>query len=221
MKIIEVLAKALNPHNPFSLFKSIWYTFEYTSRSGKISCGKKVIIYTSKDSITMFKGNSVFALRPCSIGYIGHPLFDNTIIQNRGELLSEGGLQLKPGARITVGENAILHIGSNVLIEHNTKIMASTSISIGDNTWISWDCNIMDTDFHTIIDQGMELPKTKPIRIGRNCWIAKGVTILKGVTIGDNVIIGANSVVTRDIPSNCLAFGSPCKVVKQNINWKK
>lgn len=221
MNVIELVAKTLNPHNPFSLLKSLRYTAKYTSKCGKISCGKKVHIYTSKAAITIFKGNSVFALRPCSVGYTGHPLFDNTFIQNKGELLSQGGLQLKPGVRIAVGENAHLHLGYNVLIEYNTKIMASDSITIGDHTWISWDCNIMDTDFHTIIDNDVELPKTKPIRIGNNCWIAKGVTILKGVTIGDNVIIGANSVVSRDIPSNCLAVGTPCRVLKENINWKK
>ena len=53
-----------------------------------------------------------------------------------------------------------------------------------------------------------------PVTIGNNVWIGGSVTILPGVTIGDNVTIGAGSVVTKDIPSNSIAVGNPCKVVK-------
>ncbi|MGL4787599.1 MAG: DapH/DapD/GlmU-related protein, partial [Cetobacterium sp.] len=56
--------------------------------------------------------------------------------------------------------------------------------------------------------------QTAPVTIGDNVWIGGGVIILPGVTIGNNVVIGAGSVVTKDIPSNFLAFGNPCKVVK-------
>lgn len=54
----------------------------------------------------------------------------------------------------------------------------------------------------------------EPVTIGNNVWIGGSVTILPGVTIGDNVTIGAGSVVTRDIPSNSIAVGNPCKVIK-------
>jgi len=54
----------------------------------------------------------------------------------------------------------------------------------------------------------------KPVTIGNNCWIGGSVTILPGVTIGDNVTIGAGSVVTKDIHSNSVAVGNPCKVIK-------
>ena len=54
-----------------------------------------------------------------------------------------------------------------------------------------------------------------PITIGNNVWIGAGSTILGGVTIGDNTIIGAGSVVTKDIPANVVAFGVPCKVIRE------
>jgi len=59
-----------------------------------------------------------------------------------------------------------------------------------------------------------------PVAVGNNVWIGGAVTILPGVTIGDNVTIGAGSVVVRDIPSNCVAVGNPCKVVRKldNLN---
>lgn len=54
-----------------------------------------------------------------------------------------------------------------------------------------------------------------PIHIGENCWLGAGVIVVPGVTIGDNVVIGASSVVTKDIPSNSVAMGTPCRVVRQ------
>lgn len=56
-----------------------------------------------------------------------------------------------------------------------------------------------------------------PVHIGRNCWIGAGAVIMPGVSIGDNTVIGAGSVVTRDIPSNVVAAGNPCRV-KRGIN---
>mgnify|MGYP003372065288 FL=1 len=52
--------------------------------------------------------------------------------------------------------------------------------------------------------------------IGNNVWIGGGAIIMPGVTIGDNVVIGAGSVVTKDIPDNSVAYGSPCRVVREN-----
>ena len=54
-----------------------------------------------------------------------------------------------------------------------------------------------------------------PVRIGRNCWIGAGVIIVPGITIGDNVVIGAGSVVTKDLPSNVVAVGNPCKILRE------
>lgn len=54
----------------------------------------------------------------------------------------------------------------------------------------------------------------KPIKVGNNVWIGGNVTVLPGVSIGDNVVIGEGSVVTKDIPSNVIAVGNLCRVIK-------
>ena len=54
-----------------------------------------------------------------------------------------------------------------------------------------------------------------PVRIGKNCWLGAGVIVMPGVTIGDNVVIGAGSIVTKDIPSNVVAVGNPCRVLRE------
>ena len=62
-------------------------------------------------------------------------------------------------------------------------------------------------------NRGLEY--ARPIKVGNNVWIGAGVTVLPGVTIGDNVTIGAGSIVNRDIPSNCVAAGVPCRVIRE------
>ena len=57
----------------------------------------------------------------------------------------------------------------------------------------------------------------KNITVGSNVWFGAGVLVCPGVSIGDNCVIGAGSVVTKDIPANTLAAGSPCKVIR-NVN---
>jgi len=59
--------------------------------------------------------------------------------------------------------------------------------------------------------------QTAPVTIGNNVWIGGGTIIMPGVKIGDNVVIGAGSVVTKDIPSNKVSYGNPCRVVRENI----
>lgn len=54
-----------------------------------------------------------------------------------------------------------------------------------------------------------------PIHIGKNCWLGAGVVVLPGITIGDNVVVGAGSVVTKDLPSDVVAVGNPCKVLRE------
>lgn len=57
---------------------------------------------------------------------------------------------------------------------------------------------------------------TAPVVIGDNVWIGGGAIILPGITIGDNVVIGAGSIVTKDIPSDVIAYGNPCKIMRKN-----
>ena len=58
--------------------------------------------------------------------------------------------------------------------------------------------------------------QTAPVVIGDNVWIGGGAILMPGVTIGDNVVIGAGSVVTKDIPSDSIAYGAPCRVMREN-----
>ena len=89
-------------------------------------------------------------------------------------------------------------------------------ITIGDNCYFNENFTILTHDYVTkvFINSGREfINSSGRVTIGNNVSTGQNVMILKGVTIGDNVFIGANSVVTKDIPSNSIAVGSPCKVI--------
>ena len=89
-------------------------------------------------------------------------------------------------------------------------------MEFGDNVFIAPNCSFYTAGHpldYKVRNKGLEY--AKPIKVGNNVWIGGNVTVLPGVTIGNNVTIGAGSVVTRDIPSNVVAVGNPCKVIKQ------
>ncbi len=115
-------------------------------------------------------------------------------------------------------------IGENFFANFNTTILDDGRIDIGDNVMIGPNVSLMATN-HPLLPQervAMKYPDghvsvseyAQGIRIGNNVWIACNVVVCDGVTIGDNAVIGAGSVVTRNIPANYVAYGSPCKPVR-------
>lgn len=123
------------------------------------------------------------------------------------------------------GEN--IFFGDNCEVNMNCTFLDDNRIVIGDNALIAPNVQIY-TAFHpTNAKERFGAPRpdgsfafcktrTAPVIIGRNVWIGGGAILLPGVTIGDNVVIGAGSVVTHDIPSDSVALGSPCRVIRPN-----
>jgi len=111
------------------------------------------------------------------------------------------------------------HLGKNVIFTDTPNFGSEPYlISIGDNTTISFDVAFVTHDAATRVIRNLpgrnkETVIYAPIKIGKNCFIGCRTVILPGVTIGDNVIIGAGSIVNRDISSNTVAAGSPCKEI--------
>lgn len=119
---------------------------------------------------------------------------------------------------IVAKKQAEIKIGNSVGISGAT-IYAWEKINIGDNTLIGANVKIVDNDFHPIDPQDRksaenDKTKTKPVIIGNNCFIGMNSIILKGTVIGDNTTIGAGSVVSGEIPANCIAAGNPAKIIK-------
>ncbi|ARY90248.1 MULTISPECIES: sugar O-acetyltransferase [Lacticaseibacillus] len=111
---------------------------------------------------------------------------------------------------------AHVHFGSGIYANFNLTLVDDTHIYVGDRTMFGPNVTLV-TATHPIDpslrEQGYQY--NKPIHVGRNCWFGANVTVMPGVTIGDNSVIGAGSLVTHDIPANVVAFGSPCRVVRE------
>ncbi len=108
-----------------------------------------------------------------------------------------------------------VHFGHHIYANFNLTLVDDTHIYIGDYTLIGPNVTLA-TAGHPILPElrlrGLQY--NMPIHIGKNCWLGAGVTVLPGVTIGDNTVVGAGSLVTRDLPANVVAVGSPCRVIR-------
>lgn len=125
-----------------------------------------------------------------------------------------------------------IHIGDNVIINMNCTFVDNNRIDIGSNVLIASDVKIYTATHSTVYSErvvdnwpdGMDIDYcrtfAKPIRIEDGVWIGGGAIILPGVTIGARSVIGAGAVVTRDVPADSIAVGSPCRVIKtiNNVN---
>lgn len=108
------------------------------------------------------------------------------------------------------------HFGKMVYVNYHLTCVDDTHIYIGDYTMIGPNVTIA-TAGHPILPELREqlYQYNMPVHIGRNCWIGAGAVIMPGVSIGDHSVIGAGSVVTKDIPSDVIAVGNPCRVMRE------
>lgn len=139
--------------------------------------------------------------------------------------------------RISDGKNPQLIIGNNVQINDYVHLSCAESVIIEDNVLIASKVYVSDLNHgnysslknpeHSCPDEIVKERKifTKPVKICQNTWLGENVAVLSGVTIGKNSIIGANSVVSKNIPENCIAVGNPAKVIKkynfETRRWEK
>ncbi len=119
---------------------------------------------------------------------------------------------------VTRTRDASIVIGDHVGISGAT-IYARESIEIGENTCIGGNSKILDNDFHPIEIEARnadmkEKIGTKPVVIGKNCFIGCNTLILKGTVLGDGCVVGAGAVVSGIFPENSVIAGNPAKVIR-------
>jgi acetyltransferase-like isoleucine patch superfamily enzyme len=151
---------------------------------------------------------------------IRKPMF----IANPGGISIGEGCFVRDGARLEVVDRidhaqGRLIIGNNVHFEQNVHIAACGTVTIEDDVCIAAGVAILDTSHpHGYPGEGNRVTQIQSgdayVHIGKRVFIGVGSVVLPNVTIGDNSVVGAGSVVTQDIPANCIAAGTPARVIR-------
>ncbi len=144
-----------------------------------------------------------------------------TELDKRAEMLREmfaeigEGCYIEPPFHANFGGKHV-HFGKNIYANFNLTLVDDTHIYVGDYTMFGPNVTVASAG-HPILPELREqaYQYNMPVHIGKNCWLGAGVIVLPGMTIGDNTVVGAGSVVTKDLPSNVVAVGNPCRVLRE------
>lgn len=195
--------------------------------------------------VKMFNSYHFIGLLNLGIDFLITKIFYNKSRIIRRPFYLRGKRHINLGKNLTTGvgcrldafpleKNVVLQFGEDIQINDYVHIAAINSVTIGNNVLIASKVFISDHNHGIYGGQFQDNPETivakrqlssRPIVIEDNVWIGEFVSILPGVRIGKNSIIGTMSVVTKDIPANCIAIGNPAKIVKkynfETNQWEK
>jgi acetyltransferase-like isoleucine patch superfamily enzyme len=180
--------------------------------SAEISGGKIVL----RDDVRIGEDVKIEVMESLDIGK-GSTIGGHTLIRGRDIVLGRefyanhhaeigGGSCFEPTSKLRMGYWC--HLGSYTMI--NTAM----PVNIGNEVGLGRFSNIYTHGAYLSALEGFPVDFA-PVTIGSRVWLPAG-TVNPGVTLGDNIVVGAGSIVTRDLPSGCLAFGTPCRVVREN-----
>lgn len=116
-----------------------------------------------------------------------------------------------------------MNISKTALISYGSKLDKANprGIFIDDETYIASGAVILAHDYSTAIIQRETGKLKKCVYIGKRCFIGVNAIIMPGITIGDSVVIGSGAVVTKSVPSNCIAVGNPARIIKTGVQTKR
>lgn len=206
--------------------KSFYYNFKLLPFRKAIKC-PIIIAYNVKfKSKGKFILNTKAYLGQISIGVIKIDMWEDnsskTFITNFGTICFNGRVKFHPGAEIVTFKNANLIFGNRASIGANTKVICSQSISIGNDTQISWNSQVFDTDFHflTNIRTNKVYKRKKRILIKDEVFIGNSCSIAKGTVLPQGTVVSCCSKVGGDFTNegdNLLIIGNPAKVVNKGF----
>lgn len=223
----EALRVLKNSFWEINWVKTLWLNLKVLPFSKALKC--PILVGKNVKVKNLGKINFTSEVYPgmVSIGVIRLSAFETDaiplIFNNRGTLIIGGRLKIHPGAVVSVVNKATLSIGNHVGIGANTKVVCRKNIILGDDVRISWNCQLLDSDFHFLynIEKDKYYPRTKEIVIGNNVFIGNGCTVAKGTVIPNGCVISCISKVSGDFSEdgeNLLIAGNPAMIIKKGVN---
>lgn len=210
----------------------------FSLRQSCIDSGEFFPIVLMKSLYYRSRGKRIFAHQNCSIGglkniAIGNRLdiglsyrgfshrSDRTFLNVRGKLEFKSNYSIGRGCRFDIGENARAVFGQG-FVNPNSLFLIFHGLEVGDRTVISWNCQFLDEDFHTLKSPGgEEICEDRTIKVGDHVWIGCNAIVLKGVVIPSGCVVAAGSIVTKSFEEeNALIAGTPARVVRSEIEWE-
>jgi acetyltransferase-like isoleucine patch superfamily enzyme len=157
-----------------------------------------------------------------------HTRHDLTIWEQKGGKVVFGeNVCIGRGTFISIGYKGCLRLGDNVKFGGNSKIICRKSIDIGERTMVSWNSQIIDTDFHSTLNTIFKTRNSavSSIKIGTHNWLGFGCTLMKGTITPNHCIVCANTSIKSDYSKSgenvVLAYEQNAKVTVKYITFDK
>lgn len=185
----------------------------------------KIRFVSLKGNVTLHAKNLRMGM--IKIGSQGSDMFPSseTVLNIQGNIHIEDRLVLGMGSSIVSLLNSTIKFGHNAILGANNLMYCEKNIKIGNDFLTSWNCQIMDSDTHKVID--INTNECKPIAqdviVGDSVWLGNGVIVNKGTQFASKTIVASRSLCNKDYTlfgENCVLAGSPAKVVANNKRWE-
>jgi acetyltransferase-like isoleucine patch superfamily enzyme len=138
-----------------------------------------------------------------------------------GHVIFKGMAYLNQGTKVAVGPDATVSFGDGFVVSE-AAIAAMRSVTFGRDVIIAWDTQIMDSDYHSLVDaEETLLNPDEEVRVGDDVWIGARVTLLRGAVVAAGSVVAAGAVVTRAFyEPHVLLAGVPAREVKHGVQWR-
>ena len=213
MAVKQTKMKFLSFFQRVSVIKTLYFNLYYFGRKGL----KLPVLFAPGVKFISLKGKILLESTPLR----GQVKFGrNCAVNINGTITFKSNITIGEGSVLYVGPDATLTFGSGFYATSDLGVNCKKKISFGDGCLIAYQVQVLDTDFHRIMDKTGILNPDKEVIIGNHVWIGARTTVLKGTRIADNIVIGAASVLTKQYNVNYSVYaGNPATLVKKNVEW--
>jgi acetyltransferase-like isoleucine patch superfamily enzyme len=228
-KYVEIINRTIKIVCSVNWLKTIWFNLYYFGCRGLLRLPAFVYWRTRFNCLSGY----IEIKGPLYTGMlrIGEPIIGmqdrscGTVWEVRGGLIINGLAIIGRGCRLSITKEGRVVFGKNFTVNGDSSILCNRLIHFGNDCLLSWDIQIMDSDWHRITsleNEGRIINVDSPVIIEDHVWIGCRCTLLKGTRIPSDCVIAAGSVISGCLTDNKSIYGGHGKnfgVLKTNVKW--